>query len=60
LEEFQSKCLPVISGFESTIQDYSVQLAQIKEMIKRFDEIMLTKASKISISEIFKELGNKF
>ena len=51
--------MPAIKGFEDNLLDFGKEINQIKEMLGRLDEVLLTKASKVSVRDLFKELGRK-
>jgi hypothetical protein len=39
--------MPVVKTFENKIVEFKAEMGQHSEMIRRFDEVLLTKASKV-------------
>ena len=56
LKELYNKVIPAIQGFENNIKEFYKQMDQQKEMIRRFDEVIMTKAPKFSIDQLNKDL----
>ena len=48
--------MPAIHGFEENMKEHARNIQQVSEMVNRFDEIILTKASKFSIELLHKKL----
>jgi len=46
LKELYQRCLPAISKFEDQLQDFVTDSAKLKLVVRRFDEVISTKASK--------------
>mmetsp|Transcript_27057 Transcript_27057/g.23902 ORF Transcript_27057/g.23902 Transcript_27057/m.23902 type:complete len:262 (+) Transcript_27057:558-1343(+) len=58
LKTLRNEVIPVIQDFTSNIKIMQTDMIQHKSIIARFDEILLTKASKISLETISKNLKN--
>ena len=58
LKDLYNKVMPAIQGFERNVHDFNKEIEQQKEMIRRFDEILGSKASKFNIDEINVNLRN--
>ena len=43
---------------ESLVGDFKLELIKNAQIIRRFDEVLLEKASKFSIDQIYKKLQN--
>ena len=57
LTVLENKCIPPIEGYGKVLMAYKQEIEQMKGLIERFDEVMLTKASKMSIIDVEKQLG---
>ena len=44
--------------FEQTMQEMSGDHERMKEMIRRFDEVLTEKANKLSVAEVYAYLAN--
>ena len=53
LKDLYSKTIPEIEKFEEKIIDYNLELEKIHIILRRFDEIMSEKASKLNIKEVY-------
>ena len=58
LNQTRNQVIPIVEDFKVLIESFKRSNEEHTEMIKRFDEILWDKASKVSITEIFKELTN--
>ena len=58
LEEFKEKVFPKIEMFQGSIESFRDQIFQMESIIQRFDEVLLTKASKIGFETMKDELSN--
>lgn len=48
--------MPVVKQMEDTVIQHNQDMDQHKEMIRRFDEVILTKANKVAIEDIYETL----
>ena len=54
----EDKVFPVIQDFRKRINEFDISNDEHKRIIKRFDEIICEKASKIDIQTLIKDLEN--
>ncbi len=52
LKDLYGKVIPPLAGFDAKMDMMSQSYEQSKEMIRRYDEVLLDKANKTSIKEI--------
>jgi flavorubredoxin len=52
LNTLRSECMPVMKAFRKEIETFTDSHGQMKEMIRRFDEIISDKASKVALIEL--------
>ena len=53
LKDLYSKVMPQLKSFEQTIVEVTRKQEQSTEMIRRYDEVITTKANKVVITEIY-------
>jgi hypothetical protein len=56
LKDLYSKTVPEIQKFEQKIIDFTQEMEKNKFMIRRFDEVLSEKASKLNIKEVFQHI----
>lgn len=52
LKELYQKTVPEIKRFEERLVNFSVDMTKADSIMRRFDEVMLEKASKVDLREI--------
>ena len=52
LKLLYKKVVPAVKGFEANLVEFGKDMEQTKEIVKRFDEVILEKASKISLEAV--------
>lgn len=58
LEEFREEVYPKIDKFQGNILNFGSQISQMEIIIQRFDEVLLTKASKVGFDNMTEQLSN--
>ena len=56
LNNVRNIVLPAVDGFKTKIEQFEKSNDESKEIIKRFDEVICEKASKIDVTELIKQL----
>ena len=56
LKDLYGKTVPEIKKFEDRIIEFNCQLERIDEIMRRFDEVITEKASKMDLRDIVKGL----
>ena len=56
LEKTKRFVLPIVAEWKQKVETFEIENIQHKEMIKRFDQIICEKASRMDIKEIYSEL----
>ena len=52
LKTFYSKIVPEMKKFEETMMNYAREQTQFRDMVHRFDEVLLLKASKQALENV--------
>lgn len=52
LRELRREVIPAVKEFREQMQGYSNGYEQMKEMVRRFDEVLSEKASKMAVNEL--------
>ena len=52
LKDLNDRCIPQINKFAERLDAFNDQLATFEQVISRFDEIILDKASKAALQEL--------
>lgn len=52
LRDLRKEVVPLLSEFKKKMEDHDEGYAQMKEMVRRFDEVLSEKASKMAINEL--------
>ena len=52
LRELRREVIPAVKEFRKQMQGYSNGYEQMKEMVRRFDEVLSEKASKMAVNEL--------
>ena len=60
MDEIKSDIESKVNMFKETKQHYINEFARIEAMIRRFDEVICEKASKLSLSELEKTIDTRF
>lgn len=60
VRELKKEIVPEVRAFERKLLDFSQQNEQMKEMIRRFDEIVSDKASKSQLTELEYQIDQAF
>lgn len=58
LKNLYSKVIPSIHSFEENMIVLEKDIEVYKQIVKRFDELLMEKASKISVDKLYDELYN--
>ena len=58
--ELQEKVIPPVKSFQEQLLEYRDQNLQHREIIRRFDDILLTKASKVELKAFEDEIRIKY
>jgi len=56
----QDKVIPVVKDFKTNIEQVNIDMDQNKQIIRRFDEVLSSKASKIALDQQDKKLKSYF
>ncbi|CAI2387629.1 unnamed protein product [Moneuplotes crassus] len=56
INSFKEEMEPKMASCENLVADFNLELIKNKEIIRRFDEVLLEKASKFSIDQIYTKL----
>lgn len=48
--------MPAIHGFEENMKTFTKDVTQVREIVARFDEVIIEKASKLNIDEVYNKL----
>ena len=56
----RKEIMPIVNNFKKIINEFTNENEQMKEMIRRFDEVLSEKASKISINEMHVFMENNY
>ena len=59
-KELYDKVIPPVKSFQESMYSYRDQNLQFREIIRRFDDVLLTKASRLDISSFEDEIKNKY
>ena len=59
-KELWDKVIPPVKSFQDSIYSYRDQNLQFREIIRRFDDVLLTKASKLDITTFEDDVKNKY
>eukprot|EP00347_Sterkiella_histriomuscorum_P007561 403348445 len=60
LKDLYNKVMPPLSSFESKMMEMSRDYDQSKEMIRRYDEVLLEKANKMAIKEVYETMAANY
>lgn len=60
LTKFQEELRPVMNDCRTDLTLYATEHAQMKEMIRRFDECLAEKANKMTLVELEKRIQDNF
>ncbi|CDW74827.1 UNKNOWN [Stylonychia lemnae] len=58
LKELYNKVVPEVQKFEESLLDLNRECRKTQEIVRRFDEVILDKASKQNIRELYKKLDD--
>lgn len=56
--KFKQEMEPRMLQSESLVADFNIEIIKIKKIVRRFDEVLLEKASKFSIDKIYEKFQN--
>lgn len=60
LKELYNKCLPPINTFEDRLSMFHTELEQMKSIMTRFDELILTKSDKAQLKKAKERFAKEY